>query len=147
MKNTVILNINTVCADNCKLTLLWVSLFCWVLRRRLHDSVFNTKTNSWSLFWPKCLKYCLLMENTCTVILNINTVCADNSKLTLLWVSLFCWVLRRHLHDSIFNTKQTFGHHFGLPFTCKRWKRILKTETFESGDLSGDLENGYLKNG
>ena len=41
--------------------------------------------------------------------------------------------------------KRTFFHRFGLRFTCKRWKRILKTETFESGDLSRDLENGYLK--
>ena len=28
--------------------------------------------------------------------------------------------LRRRLHDSVFNTKRTFGHHFSLPFTRKR---------------------------
>ena len=63
----------------------------------------------------------------------------------------------RHSHSTIYlgsvymtpfsTQKWTFGLRFGLLFTCKWWKRILKMETFESRDLSGDHENGYLKNG
>ena len=39
-----------------------------------------------------------------------------------------------------------FSLRFSLPFTPKRWKRIPKTETFESGNLSGDFENGASEN-
>ena len=41
--------------------------------------------------------------------------------------------------------KRMFAHRLGLPFTRKRWKRILKTESFESGHQSGDLENGVKR--
>ena len=39
-----------------------------------------------------------------------------------------------------------FSLHFGLPFTLKRWKRTMKTQTIESGDQSGNFENGDSKN-
>ena len=52
------------------------------------------------------------------------------------------------VYTKTFSTKndEYFSLRFSLPFTPKRWKRIPKTETFESGDLSGDLENGASKN-
>ena len=39
-----------------------------------------------------------------------------------------------------------FSLHFGLPFTLKWWKRTMKTQTIESGDQSGNFENGDSKN-
>ena len=39
-----------------------------------------------------------------------------------------------------------FSLRFNLPFTPKRRKRIPKTESFESGDLSRDFGNGASKN-
>ena len=50
----------------------------------------------------------------------------QNKQMAQTVESLFAWyvactfILRRRLHDSVFNTKRTFGHRFGLPFTCKR---------------------------
>ena len=65
------------------------------------------------------------------------------------FLAVYC-VLRRHLHDTIFNTKTNIWSPF-WPSSFYRFGLLLKTHTqngdFWFRDLSGDLENGYLKNG
>ena len=53
--------------------------------------------------------------------------------------------LRWCLHDNA--TGQNRDSVVVLPvcFTRKQWKHTCKTKTSESGDQTGDLENGYLK--
>ena len=51
------------------------------------------------------------------------------------------------VYTSTFSIKnEYFSLRFSLPFTTKRWKHLPQTKTFESGDLSGDFENGASKN-
>ena len=38
-----------------------------------------------------------------------------------------------------------FSLCFGRPFTLKQWKRTMKMQTIESGDQSGNFENGDSK--
>ena len=53
---------------------------------------------------------------------------------------------RRRLHKNVFAWKRKLFSPFGLPFTLKRWKHMMKMQTIESGDQSGNFENGDSKN-
>ena len=48
--------------------------------------------------------------------------------------------------QSVLLENANFSLRFGLLFTLKRWKRTMKTQTIESGDQSGNFENGDSKN-
>ena len=59
---------------------------------------------------------------------------------------MFSLNIRRCLHDDVFRQKPRHLSPFRPFVYTNTMKTHLKTETFENGDLSGDLENGAREN-
>ena len=142
MENTVIL---TVCADNSKLTLLWVSLFVEYLCG-VYMTPFSTQKQTvghhfglsalsiaylWRIQW-----YWIL---TLYVLIILNWLCYE-CRFFVEYMAAFTWFHFQHKKEHLV-TVLSFRLH------ANDENAYSKPETFESGDLSGDLENGYLKNG
>ena len=142
MENTVIL---TVCADNSKLTLLWVSLFVEYLGG-VYMTPFSTQKQTvghrfglsalsiaylWRIQW-----YWIL---TLYVLIFLNWLCYE-CRFFVEYMAAFTWFHFQHKKEHLV-TVLSFRLH------ANDENAYSKPETFESGDLSGDLENGYLKNG